>query len=269
MLTGDSKMNDVTSASNYLRAANVQMESGERAARKDLAAFYRLMVLYGMTDLSANHITARVDDEHDAFLINPYGMLYEEITASSLHKVNIAGELIQRGSPDYEVNVAGYVIHSAIHEARPDVRCIVHTHTAAGVAISCLEEGLLPLSQTALLVFNDLAYHEYEGPATNAVEKERLVQHLGDKNYMILRNHGLLACGRTIAEAFWRIYYLESSCRIQQQTMATGGKLQFPSSAATQTALDFSVMLRTLPHGNLEWPSLLRKLDRVLPGYEK
>jgi ribulose-5-phosphate 4-epimerase/fuculose-1-phosphate aldolase len=166
--------------------------------RVNLAACYRLVAKYGMTDLIYNHITARVPGPQHHILISAYGMLYEEVTASSLIKVDLAGNIIEKPDHGYSVNAAGYIIHSAVHEAREDAQCVIHTHTPAGISVSALEEGLLPLSQTAMRFHGHVAYHEYEGPAFNRGEKQRLVAHLGTHNAMILRNHGLLACGPSI-----------------------------------------------------------------------
>src|SRR5213075_2011700 len=193
----------------------------EWATRVNLAACYRLVARYGMTDLIYNHITARVPGPEHHILINAYGMLYEEVTASSLIKVDLAGNIVDKGDTDYSVNAAGYIIHSAVHEAREDAHCVIHTHTPAGIAVSAMEEGLLPLSQTAMRFHGQVAYHDYEGPAFNRGEKGRLVKHLGDKNAMILRNHGLLVCAPSIPQAFNLIYWLEQACRIQVQLLSS------------------------------------------------
>ncbi len=174
----------------------------EWETRVDLAACYRLVALYGMSDLVYNHITARVPDHHDQFLINAYGYLYEEITASNLYKIDIDGNVIQRPDTPYGINQAGFVIHSAVHAAREDVGCVIHTHARASMAISMMECGLLPLSQHAMRFYGDVGYHPYEGVALDLDERARLIEHLGDKNVMFLRNHGLLVCGTSIAEAF-------------------------------------------------------------------
>src|SRR5262249_33361986 len=185
-----------------------RVSAEEWETRVDLAACYRLVALYGMTDLVYNHITARVPGSEDHVLINPYGMLYEEITASSLIKIDLDGNTLLQPEHDYSVNTAGYVIHSAVHGARRDAACVIHTHTRAGTAVSTLAEGLLPLSQTAMRFAGHLAYHDYEGPAFNREERQRLVADLGEKNAMILRNHGLLVCAPSIPQAFNRIYWL-------------------------------------------------------------
>ena len=256
--------------------------------RVDLAACYRLVARYGMTDLVYNHITARVPGPDHHILINPYGMLYEEITASSLIKVDLAGNVIAKPDGlDYSVNAAGYIIHSAVHEARADVECVIHTHTRAGIAVSAMAEGLLPLSQTAMRFHGQLAYHDYEGPAFNRGEKERLVRDLCRRNAMILHNHGLLACGPSIPQAFNLVYWLENACRIQVDVLACNRPLhRVPDDVIEGTAEALSGAEITLdnegdtnPHlrrdaqqsgggyGMLEWPALLRMLDRVDPSY--
>jgi ribulose-5-phosphate 4-epimerase/fuculose-1-phosphate aldolase len=222
------------------------------------------------------------------FLINPYGMLYDEITASSLIKVDLAGNVVAKPDGlDYSVNAAGYVIHSSVHEAREDIVCIIHTHTRAGIAVSALAEGLLPLSQTAMRFHGHLAYHDYEGPAFNRGEKERLVRDLGTRNAMILRNHGLLACGPSIPQAFNLIYWLENACRIQVDILSCNRPLHLPPAGVIEGTADAlsgaEITLdnerETNPHlkcdaqslgsgyGMLEWPALVRALDRVDPSY--
>jgi ribulose-5-phosphate 4-epimerase/fuculose-1-phosphate aldolase len=258
--------------------------------RVDLAACYRLVARYGMTDLVYNHITARVPGPEHHILINAYGMLYEEVTASSLIKVDLAGNvLLKADGLDYSVNAAGYIIHSAVHEARDDVVCVIHTHTRAGIAVSALAEGLLPLSQTAMRFHGHLAYHDYEGPAFNRGEKERLVRHLGPHNAMILRNHGLLACGPSVPQAFNVLFWLENACRIQVDILSCNRPLHLaPTAVVEGTAEVLSGMEITLdnegdtnPHlkrdaqksgsgyGMLEWPALLRMLDRADPSYRE
>src|SRR4029078_1579050 len=188
------------------------IDPAELQPRVDLAACYRLVDLYGMTDLHLNHISARVPGSEEHFLINPFGMMYEEITASSLIKIDLDGTIIANSNPDSGINLAGYVIHSAIHGARHDVGCVLHTHTNAGMAVSVLKCGLLPLTQTAMR-WGKIAYHDFEGVAVEIDERERLVRDLGDCEVMILRNHGLLSVGRTIGQAFNSIYRLERACQ--------------------------------------------------------
>lgn len=261
-------MENVASVDSFLKFKNVAIGEGEAEVRIDLAACYRLVFLHGMSDLAANHITARVPGTHDHFFINPYGMLYDEITASSLNVVDLDGNIVRQGNTSYGVNTAGYLIHSAVHANRPDVTCVLHTHTRAGVAVSVMDEGLLPLTQTALQLHDQIAYHDFEGVVTNAEERVRIAADLGDKNCLILRNHGLLTCGRTIAEAFFYMYLLDSACKIQVDAMASGAKLRPPARAAAEAAGEFMRKIRAVPRGNLEWASLRRRLDRTLPGYE-
>lgn len=256
--------------------------------RVNLAACYRLVARYGMTDLVYNHITARIPGPEHHILINAYGMLYEEITASSLIKVDLAGNVIAKPDGlDYSVNAAGYIIHSAVHEARPDVECVIHTHTRAGIAVSALAEGLLPLSQTAMRFHGLLAYHDYEGPAFNRGEKERLVRDLGDRNAMILHNHGLLACGPTIPQAFNLIYWLENACRIQVDILScnrplhrapqdvvegtadalSGAEITLDNEGETNPHLKRDAQRSGSGYGMLEWPALARMLDRIDPSF--
>src|SRR5437764_5111797 len=195
----------------------------EWAVRADLAACYRLVAHYGWEDLVFTHITARVPGTEGQFLINPYGMFFDEITASSLVKIDIHGDKI--GDSPFPVNPAGFVIHSAIHAARHDARCVLHTHTLNGVAVSAQRAGLLPISQHSMAVLASLGYHDFEGPALRDDEKPRLVADLGDKTSLILRNHGLLTGGETLAEAFAAMYYLEASCAIQVRAQSGGGEL--------------------------------------------
>jgi ribulose-5-phosphate 4-epimerase/fuculose-1-phosphate aldolase len=243
---------------------------GEWQARVDLAACYRLVGLYDMSDMMANHISSRVPGEDNAFLINAYGMLYEEITASSLIKIDVDGNILSRpdfGELDYGINKAGYVLHSAIHRARHEVACVIHTHTWAGMAVAALDGGLLPMSQTAMR-FLKIAYHEYRGVVLDAAEQESLVRDLGDGEAMILRNHGLLTCGRTVGEAFNWMHRLELACRSQLAAMATGAKLRpVPDDVLEATYLNYQPQTRR-PYGVMEWPALLRKLDRLDPSYQ-
>jgi ribulose-5-phosphate 4-epimerase/fuculose-1-phosphate aldolase len=222
-----------------------------------------------MSDMIANHISARVPDEEDAFLINPYGMLYEEITASSLIKVDHEGNILDKpdfGALDYGINRAGFVIHSAVHKAKPELSCVIHTHTWPGMAVSSLEVGLLPMTQTAMR-FAKISYHDYLGVVLDLTEQESLVRDLGDNNAMILRNHGLLTVGRTIAEAFNAMHRLELSCQAQLAAHSTGLKINaVPADVVEKTYLNYQPNVRR-PYGVLEWPALLRKLDRLDPSY--
>ncbi len=270
------------------RSMRDRVSAEEWAMRVDLAACYRLVARYGMTDLVYNHITARVPGPEHHILINAYGMLYEEITASSLIKVDLAGNVLAKPEGlDYSVNAAGYIIHSAVHEARDDVVCVIHTHTRAGIAVSALAEGVMPLSQTAMRFHGHLAYHDYEGPAFNRGEKERLVRDLGQRNAMVLHNHGLLACGPSIPQAFNLIYWLENACRIQVDVLAcsrplhsapkdvvestaaalSGAEITLDNEGATNPHLARDAQQAGTGYGLLEWPALLRMLDRVDPSF--
>lgn len=242
----------------------------EWRARTDLAAFYRLMHHYGMTMLVYNHITARVPGPEHHILINEFGLAYDEVTPSNLVKIDLDGKVVGGGA--HEVNLAGYIIHSCVHRARKDVACVVHTHSRAGIAVSCLAEGLIPMNQEGLQFYGRLAYHEYEGLAVYAEEQERLVANLGDKDAMILRNHGLLATGRTIPEAFRRIYYLEIACRLQLDVMATGRPwAPPPPEVCEHTVRQWDEGAAGIGTGaddaTREWPALLRMLDRKDSGW--
>lgn len=241
----------------------------EWKARVDLAACYRLIDLYGMSDLTSNHITVRVPGEEGAFLINSWGMLYEEITASSLTKIDHDGNVLAKpdfGDLDYGVNRAGFVIHSAIHKARPDVNCIIHTHTWAGMAVSMLECGLLPLTQTSIR-FADISYHDFNGFVLDLAEQDLLVESLGDNEAMILRNHGLLTTGATIPEAFNCMQRLELSCKTQLAAMSCNSKLvEVPEDILAATH-ELYQSQKSQPLGVLDWPALLRKLDRIDPSF--
>jgi ribulose-5-phosphate 4-epimerase/fuculose-1-phosphate aldolase len=205
------------------------MSAQEWTTRCDLAALYRLLAHFRMTDLIDTHISARVPDEPGCFLINRYGVLFDHMRASDLIKVDHEGDSLDAGITSEAVNKAGFNIHSAIHGAREDVACVVHTHTSAGIAVSVQEEGLLPISQHALKFFRRLGYHDYEGIALDVSERIRLAKDLGLHMAMILRNHGLLAVGRSIPEAFNQIYFLERACQAQVQAMAGGRPLRYPS----------------------------------------
>lgn len=242
------------------------MSQVERQMRVDLAACYRLAALYGMSDLIATHISARLPDEdgREVFLINPYGMLFDEITASSLVKIDSEGNALS--ATEHPVNRAGFVIHSTIHAARPDVACVMHTHTRAGVAVSAQPRGLLPISQQSTLILNSLAYHDYEGLAVHDDERARLRNDLGDAEWFMLRNHGLLTVGPTIAHAFWSMYIFETACQIQLSAQAGGELLEIDPQvlAGVDAALE---KMGTAHPALLAWPALLRRLDRLLPGY--
>jgi ribulose-5-phosphate 4-epimerase/fuculose-1-phosphate aldolase len=239
----------------------------EWAVRVDLAAAYRLVSRYGWEDLVFTHISARVPGTEDHFLINPYGLFFDEITASSLVKIDQRGKKLQ-DSP-FSVNEAGFIIHSAIHAARHDARCVLHTHTVNGVAVSTQRAGLLPISQHSLFVLNSVGYHDFEGPALDEDEKPRLVADLGDNRCLILRNHGLLTVGGTVADAFVAMYYLEASCAIQVRAQSGGGELiPVPKEIMDRGYANATAAQRRAGgQGALVWPGLLRRLDRTDPSY--
>lgn len=237
--------------------------AAEWEARVNLAAAYRLTDHFGMTALVYNHITARVPFTEDQFLINEFGLGYDEVTASNLVKIDLDGNVME--DEQRPVNVAGYVIHSAVHAARHDVLCVMHTHTPYGMAVSALEEGLVPLQQEAYQFHDRVAYHEFEGVAVDVEERERLVTDLGDKNAMILRNHGLLTVGNSVGDAWVRMWLLELACKTQVLAQSTGRPLrQAPSEAIERTASLFGSMAFSL-----EWPWLLRVLDRKDASYKE
>lgn len=238
----------------------------EWQTRVDLAACYRLVAEFGWSDLVFTHISARVPGEHDAFLINPYGMAFDEITASSLVRVNLAGDKLD-DSP-FPINPAGFTIHSAVHAARPDVACVLHTHSVNGVAVSAQDGGVLALSQQSIFVLASLGYHDYEGVALMADEKPRLVADLGASTFLMLRNHGLLTVGRSIADAFVAMYFFEAACNIQIRAQSGGGALRLIPSAIIEGAQrQAREVTKGVGPGALTWPSLLRKLDRGDPSY--
>jgi ribulose-5-phosphate 4-epimerase/fuculose-1-phosphate aldolase len=237
----------------------------EWAARVDLAACYRCAALYRMTDLIYTHISARVPGPEHHFLINAFGLTWDEITASSLVKVTLEGEIVDDPA-GLGINRAGYVIHSAVHRARPEINCVMHTHTAAGIAVSAQEHGLLPISQHAMRFTGALAYHDYEGVALDLDEQQRLQRDLGTHKAMILNNHGLLTAGETVAEAFDLMYYLERACTAQIDALAGGAKLRIPPP---EVAAKVAEQFRNLPYKKkqTEWHALRRALDRLDPGY--
>ena len=231
----------------------------EWETRQDLAAFYRTIPYFGWDDLIFTHISAKVPGADDEFLINPYGFLFDEITASNLVKVNLKGKILS--DTNNFINPAGFTIHSAIHESREDAHCIVHLHSNDGVAVASLKDGLLPLSQTGMLVRSQIAYHDYEGVALFEEEKERLVKDLGDARLMILRNHGTLALGKNVAEAFTNIYFLEKACSYQVRALSGNLELNYPSEESIETT-------RQQGEGRemaaaLLWPAVKRKMERL------
>jgi len=244
-----------------------RVSAEEWQARVDCAALYRLVALHGWDDMIFTHISMRVPGPEHHFLINPYGMLFEEITASSLVKVDLDGNIV--APTDYYINPAGFTIHSAIHAAREDALCVMHLHTDAGVGVAAQKGGLLPLTQNSLLVIPNLAYHGYEGVALNLDERERLVADLGDKNHMILRNHGLLTVGGSAAEAFLGMFLLERACKIQILAQS-GGRELVSVADPIHRLIEQQVKAVTVGQGAaLTWPGLLRKLDRIDPSYRE
>jgi ribulose-5-phosphate 4-epimerase/fuculose-1-phosphate aldolase len=240
------------------------VSEGEWQARVDLAAAYRLFAYYKWDDLVFTHITARVPGE-EYFLINPYGMMFDEITASSLVKIDHEGRVILNNG--YPVNPAGFVIHSAVHGARPDVGCVMHAHTLDSIAVSAQKDGLLPLSQQSMFVLSSLGYHDYEGVALEEEEKARLVEDLGENVFLLLRNHGMLTVGRSVAEAFLAMYTMESACRIQVKGQAGGGEMLHIPAQIIAGAREQQNKVTLGMGGALVWPALLRKLDRIDPGF--
>lgn len=235
--------------------------------RVDLAACYRLVALYGWSDLVFTHISARIPGPEHHFLINPYGLMFDEITASSLVKVDQqCNKIID--SP-YPVNPAGFVIHSAVHAAREDIQCVLHTHTKAGIAVSAQKNGVLPISQQSTFVLASLAYHDYEGVAFRDDEKPRLQADMGNANFLMLRNHGLLTCGKTIADAFLSMYTFENTCQIQIAAQSGGGELtQVNPKIVEGVGQAMKVQTGGLG-GQFVWPSLIRKLDRIDDSYKQ
>ncbi|QUD87927.1 class II aldolase/adducin family protein [Phenylobacterium montanum] len=238
----------------------------EWKARVDLAALYRLVALHGWDDAIFTHISARLPGPEHQFLINPYGMYFGEMTASALVKVDLDGNIIQE--TPYFINPAGFTIHSAIHAAREDAHFVMHLHTDQGVAVAAQAEGLLPLSQHALIVMPSLAYHDYEGIALNLDERERLVADLGTKNLMLLRNHGTLSAGSTAAECWMGMFYLERACKQQVMALSAGRDKVLIAPQAAQAEVSSQISRGMGAIGMLAWPGALRSLDRALPGYD-
>jgi ribulose-5-phosphate 4-epimerase/fuculose-1-phosphate aldolase len=242
-----------------------RVSEAEWQLRVDLAACYRLVAMYGWDDLIFTHISARLPGAEHHFLINPYGMMFEEVSASSLVKVDLEGNKLLE-SP-YEINPAGFTIHSAIHAAREDVRCVLHTHSINGVAVSASQLGVLPISQQSIFVLASLGYHDYEGVALHEGEKPRLVRDLGDKMFFMLRNHGLLTVGASVSDAFLQMYLFESACAIQLRAQAASDEL-IPVDAKLVAGATLAAKQVTRSMGSsLAWPGLLRKLDRVDRSY--
>jgi len=249
----------------HLAVVHDRVSAAEWQARLDCAAAYRLLAVFGMSDLVYNHVTTRIPGE-EKFLINPFGWMYEEITASSLITIDLDGAMVFNPHDGIGINYAGYVIHSAVHGARPDVGCVIHTHSRAGMAVSAMQCGLLPLTQTAMRCL-PLAYHDYEGPAVDTGERARLVADLGAANFLVLRNHGLLTAGPSTAEAFNAMYWLEMACRAQVDAMAARTELTMPSPEVVAHAAHLYDPKTRRPFGVLEWPAMLRLLDRRDPSW--
>ena len=241
-----------------------QVSADEWSLREDLACLYRLVAHHGWDDFLFTHLSVRIPGPEHHFLLNPFGMLFEEITASSLVKLDPDGNKVLPGP--FEINSAGFTIHSAVHMAREDAHCVLHLHTNDGVAVSAQEHGLLPLSQHAMQI-GEIAYHDYEGPALDLDERERIVNDLGDKKLMLLRNHGTLAVGNSCGDAFFGMYYLEKACTIQVGALAGGARInQSPQGSPAKTS-EQSKFLFTGKYGALAWPALVRKMDRLDPSY--
>jgi len=247
-------------------AVRTRVTPAEWQQRVDLAACYRLVAHYHWDDLVFTHISARVPGPEHHFLINPYGMLFEEITASSLVKVDLEGKKVFDSA--YEINPAGFVIHSAIHAAREDAKCVLHAHTLNGVAVSTQKGGLLPISQQSIFPLASLAYHDYEGVALRDDEKPRLVRDLGDKNFLMLRNHGLLTVADNIPDVFLSMYLFEAACAIQIRAQGGGGELIPVDPRIVAGAQAQAKQVTRGAGGQLAWPGLLRKLDRLDPSYK-
>jgi ribulose-5-phosphate 4-epimerase/fuculose-1-phosphate aldolase len=248
-------------------SAQDAISDAERAIRIDLAAAFRLVAHYGWDDLIFTHLSARIPGPEHHFLINPYDMMFEEITASDLIKIDVDGNPV--GQAVRPVNPAGFTIHSAIHMARDDAHAVMHLHTPHGQAVSAMASGLLPHTQTGMIALHDVAYHEYEGIATDLEERERLVADLGTKNRMILRNHGTLAVGETVADCFLRLYFLERACTAQVHMLSAGrdGLYTPPQGTPQKVEAQTSGEGMTIVSQQLAWPALLRKLDRIDPGF--
>ena len=237
------------------------MNNAEWQARVDTAALYRLIALEGWDDLVGTHVSARIPGDEHRFLLNPYGMLFEEITASSLLTIDLDGKQLTPG--DYKYNRAGFTIHSAVHIHRDDAMFVIHLHADYGVAVSCQKDGLQPLNQTAIAIFSELTYHDYEGVATNLAERDRLVKDLGSKNAMILRNHGTMVCGPNAGGAWQAMYRLEQACKYQILAQSGGSDLNHLSKDIIDSRADVSSTPVLQRRGDFIWPALLRKLDRI------
>ena len=275
-------MNDQSAAINQMSGFNIpdptkieslrgKVSAEEWVLRRDLAATYRLCAMHGWSDLVFTHISVRLPDEdgHERFLINPYGVMFDEMTASSLVKIDLDGKICQ--DTDYFINPAGFTIHSAIHAARDDASCVIHVHTPYGIAVSIQKKGLRRYSQFSMQVHDDIAYHDYEGIALELDERERLVEDIGDKSIMILRNHGTLTLGKSCGTAFLRMYFLENACKTQILAQAVGGEAHLHEEPEEMGHKVYGQGAAAFVPGmgdNLVWPGLMRKLDRTNPGYD-
>ena len=261
-------MENAMSATTLSIPSRVGMVSdAEWQVRVDLAAAYRLVAAFKWDDLVFTHISARVPGRDNEFLINPYGLMFEEITASSLVKIDTAGNKLDDSA--FPVNPAGFTIHSAVHAVRHDAQCVMHTHALNGIAVSAQKAGVLPISQQSIFVLSSLGYHDYEGVALRDDEKPRLVGSLGDNNFLMLRNHGLLTCGRTVADAFLNMYLFETVCAIQIRAQAGSGELHLIDASIIATSqAQASAATQGLGAGALTWPGLLRRLNRMNPGFD-
>jgi ribulose-5-phosphate 4-epimerase/fuculose-1-phosphate aldolase len=237
----------------------------EWSIRVDLAAAYRMVASYGWDDLIFTHLSARIPGPEHHFLLNPYQLMFEEVTASSLVKVDVHGNPVE--PTPFITNPAGFTIHSAIHMAREDAQAVMHLHTPAGQAVAAHSEGLLPLTQTAMLVRGDVAFHDYEGVAVDLEERERLVANLGDKGAMILRNHGTLTVGKTVGECFVRLYFLERACQAQVMALSAGEDVSMPPQGSPEVTAQQGAMGLTVAANLLAWPALKRKAYRLDPGF--
>jgi ribulose-5-phosphate 4-epimerase/fuculose-1-phosphate aldolase len=249
---------------NALPDVRNRVSAEEWALRVDLAACYRLIAHFGWDDLVFTHISAKVPGSHD-FLINPYGLMFDEVTASNLVRVDLEG--VKTLDSPHDINPAGYTIHSAIHEAREDAGCVLHTHTMAGIAVSCQRQGLLPISQQASIVVQSLSYHDYEGLAMNPDEKGRLQASLGKSRNFILRNHGLLTVGRTVSDAFLSMYTFQRACEIQVLAQGNGAELLPIPEPVLDTVPEYSKAVMKGAGSGIAWPALLRRLDRIDASY--
>ena len=250
-------------------SAETAITEAEYATRIDLAAAFRLVDLYGWSDMLATHLSARIPGPNEHFLINPVGMMFEEMTASCLVKVDIDGNILSES--EFGINPAGYTIHSAVHMGRKDAGCVMHTHTAAGLGVATQKSGLLPLTQMALAVIAQTGYHDYEGPAFDLGERDRLIKDLASNNVLILRNHGLLTVGKTVAEAFVWLFRAERACRFQLSFQQAGVSPQEIPKEVQDVSIERSKKAISAsghrPIGEFEWPALIRKLNRENPGY--